>query len=139
MPAGLVALGLVPVPAGALRLVEPAGGPPLASNGERYHPVAPVPLVAHIVAVSAYSVLGALQFAARFRARRPGWHRAAGRLLVPCGLVGALSALWPALVHHGPDEALLVLTGWLVNVVVAERVVHRSRRPSPALRPAGAR
>ncbi len=31
-----------------------------------------------------------------FRLRRNGWHRAAGRILIPCGLVAALSGLWMA-------------------------------------------
>jgi uncharacterized membrane protein YozB (DUF420 family) len=50
--------------------------------------------VLHIVSASVYSVLGAFQFSAGFRRRRPGWHRVSGRLLVVLGLVVALSALW---------------------------------------------
>jgi hypothetical protein len=38
--------------------------------------------------------VGAFQFAPGFRRRRPGWHRAAGRLLVLCGLAAGLSGLW---------------------------------------------
>jgi uncharacterized membrane protein YozB (DUF420 family) len=41
-----------------------------------------------------FAILGAFQFSARFRRRRPGWHRRAGRLLVIAGLGVALSALW---------------------------------------------
>jgi uncharacterized membrane protein len=50
--------------------------------------------VLHIVSASVYSVLGAFQFSAGFRRRRPGWHRIAGRLLVVLGLIVASSALW---------------------------------------------
>ena len=52
-----------------------------------------VPLGVHIVSVIVYAVLGAFQFSAGLRRRRPGWHRAAGRLLVVVGMVVALSAL----------------------------------------------
>lgn len=199
MPAGLVALSLVPVLAGSLRLVALGGGPQLLSPGEDYHP-APGPLATHIVCVTLYALVGAFQFAPRFRARRIGWHRVAGRLVVLCGLVGAISGLWLGVFDHRPEtgallmgfrlvfgtawalflvlgltavlrrdvgrhrewmirayavglgagtqvftfaawrlavgepgrlaEDLLLLAGWLINVVVAEWVVRRSRRPA---------
>jgi hypothetical protein len=34
-----------------------------------------------------------------FRRRRPGWHRAAGRLLVACGVLVGLSGLWMTVVY----------------------------------------
>ncbi|HXV43562.1 MAG TPA: DUF2306 domain-containing protein, partial [Anaerolineae bacterium] len=58
--------------------------------------------VLHILSVSLYSILGAFQFAPGFRRRRPGWHRAAGRILVPSGLVAALSGLWMTLFYPWP-------------------------------------
>ena len=54
----------------------------------------PVPVVVHIVSALSYAVLGAFQFSAALRRRRPGWHRAAGRVLVVLGLAVAFSALW---------------------------------------------
>jgi uncharacterized membrane protein YozB (DUF420 family) len=90
VPLGLIVLSLVPIIAGSLRLVELTGGAAILPA----KPTSPVPLVLHIVSASVYSVLGAFQFSAGFRRRRPGWHRAAGRLLVVLGLVVALSALW---------------------------------------------
>src|SRR5918911_2440857 len=48
-------------------------------------------------------VLGTLPVAAGFRRRRPGWHRAAGRLLVGCGLLVGLSGLWMTLFSARPD------------------------------------
>jgi predicted membrane protein DUF2306 len=62
----------------------------------------PVPVLVHVVGATVYCLLGALQFAPGFRRRRPGWHRAAGRLLVVCGLAAALSGVWmpcPSPVH----------------------------------------
>ena len=49
---------------------------------------APIPIVVHIVGATLYSVLGAFQLVPSLRQRRPGWHRAAGRLLIPAGLAG---------------------------------------------------
>jgi len=67
-----------------------------------------VPVV-HIVSASVYALLGAFQFANGFRRRWPGWHRVAGRLLVVCGLLVGLSALWMTLFYPWPagDGALL--------------------------------
>ena len=90
MPLALIALSVVPIIAGSLRLVELSGGAAILPA----KPTPAVPLVLHIVSASIYSVLGAFQFSAGFRRRRPGWHRAAGRLLVVLGLVVALAALW---------------------------------------------
>ena len=90
VPLGLIAFSLVPIIAGSLRLVELSGGAAVLPA----KPTATLPLVLHIVSASVYSVLGAFQFSAGFRRRRPGWHRVSGRLLVVLGLVVALSALW---------------------------------------------
>ncbi|CAM3316517.1 DUF2306 domain-containing protein [Kibdelosporangium persicum] len=103
-PAGLIALSAVPVIAGAARLTELGGGGPVTARNARFF-AAPLPLVLHIVGASAFCVLGALQFAPRLRGR--GWHRAAGRWLVPCGLVAALSGLWMTLSYQIPDSVVL--------------------------------
>jgi hypothetical protein len=60
-------------------------------------------LVIHIVNVTVYAILGAFQFATGFRQSRPGWHRAAGRLLVLCGLLVGLSGLWMTLFYSRAD------------------------------------
>ncbi|MEP7333430.1 MAG: DUF2306 domain-containing protein, partial [Terracoccus sp.] len=93
VPVALVALVLVPAIAGSLRLVELAGGPHLLPTNPRMA-ASPAPVVVHIVSAVTYAVLGAFQFSSRFRQRRPGWHRASGRVLVVLGLAVALSALW---------------------------------------------
>ncbi len=93
VPFALVALVLVPAFFGALRLVELAGGPTLIPASPRFA-ASPVPVVVHIVSALAYAILGAFQFSAALRRRRPGWHRMAGRVLVLLGLAVALSALW---------------------------------------------
>jgi hypothetical protein len=48
----------------------------------------------HIVSVTVYSLLGALQVVPSLRRGRPSWHRIAGRILVPAGVLVAVSGLW---------------------------------------------
>lgn len=109
VPVALVALSLLPIVAGAARLVELAGGPTLIPTDARFT-ASPLPIVLHILCVATYALLGALQFAPRFRRRRPGWHRVAGRVLVLAGLGVAASALWlTILVPAQPDSGILLL------------------------------
>ncbi len=93
VPAALIALSIVPLLAGTARLVELAGGPAVIPTDARFT-ASPLPIVVHIVCAATYALLGALQFAPGFRRRRPGWHRAAGRVLVVASLGLATSALW---------------------------------------------
>lgn len=111
MPAGLIALSVVPVAAGAARLTELAGGAEVTAENARFFAM-PLPVVLHILGASVYSVLGAFQFASGFRRRKPGWHRAAGRILVPCGLVVALSGLWMTLFYPRPPGDGDLLSGF---------------------------
>ena len=108
LPAGLVLLSLVPVIAGASRLTSLANGGPVTPGNERFFD-SPVPVVVHVVGVTVYALLGALQFAPRLRARHPRYHRYAGRLVVPCGFAVALSGLWMTVFYAEPptDNALL--------------------------------
>lgn len=101
---GLLLLSALPVLGGVLRLrdvgADPESGLPLAS---------PVAVGAHIVATSVYCILGAFQFSPALRIRR-GWHRAAGRALIPAGLISGLSAVWLAVFFGGPsDERALAM------------------------------
>lgn len=107
VPYALIALVLVPAVAGSLRLVELSGGPHLLPANPRIT-ASPLPVIVHIVTAIAYAVLGAFQFSTALRRRRPGWHRAAGRILVLLGLVVALSALWMTLFYpHQPSAGEL--------------------------------
>jgi uncharacterized membrane protein len=111
VPAALVVLSAVPMAAGAVRLTELTGGAEITSENARFF-AAPLPVVLHILSVGLYSVLGAFQFAPGFRRRRPAWHRVAGRALVPCGLVAALSGLWMTLFYPRPVGDGDLLTGF---------------------------
>ena len=91
--AALLLLSAIPIAAGAVRLSQLAGGAEITPANARFF-ASPLPIVLHIVGAGVYAVVGVFQFAPSFRRRRPGWHRAAGRLVVLCGLLVGLSGLW---------------------------------------------
>jgi uncharacterized membrane protein len=109
VPAGLIFLSLIPVIAGAARLTELTGGAAVTERNARFFD-SPAPVVIHIVSVTVYALLGAFQFAPSLRRRR--WHRIAGRILLPAGLLAALSGLYMAVFYTLPPsdgQLLLVL------------------------------
>ncbi|WP_233507881.1 DUF2306 domain-containing protein [Spongiactinospora gelatinilytica] len=81
------------------------------------------------MAATCYGVAGAFQFAPRFRRRRPGRHRAAGRVLVALGLASALSGLWLTLppAGEGPLVAFRLVFGSAMAgcLVLGVAAVHR--------------
>lgn len=97
----LLVLSFVPLASGIFRLIGLAGGVEIMPANARFS-ASPLPVVLHILTVSLYAILGAFQFAAGFRLRRPGWHRAAGKLLVLCGLMAGLTGLWLNLFYSRP-------------------------------------
>lgn len=114
VPVALVVLSLFPVIAGSLRLLEVAGGPQLLPTNPRID-ASPAPLVVHVLAAALYAFLGAFQFSARLRRRRPDWHRRSGRVLVGTGLLVAVSALWLTLFHPGAPGGDLL---WGIRLLV---------------------
>ena len=93
IPAGLIALALIPTAAGSIRMAQLLTGVEITPDSARFM-AAPLPVMLHITSSVVYCVLGALQFSPGLRQRRPVWHRIGGRILVPCGFISALSALW---------------------------------------------
>ncbi len=132
IPAALIALSLVPALAGTARLAELARGAVITAANARFFAM-PLPVVLHILAVIPFSILGALQFAPAFRQRHRGWHRAAGRVLVVCGLVTALTGLWMTQYYAWPagdGVALYVIrlifgTAMLASMVMAIDAIRR--------------
>lgn len=121
VPVALVALSAIPVLAGAARLVELAGGPAVIPADARFT-TSPVAVVVHIVCAVGYALGGSLQFAAGLRRRRPGWHRASGRVLVVAGLGAAGSALWLTLFYPpqaGTGDLLHLLRLLFASAMVA--------------------
>jgi uncharacterized membrane protein len=136
-PVGLIVLSLVPVLAGAARLTELMGGPVVTANNARFV-ASPIPVTVHIVSVTVYSLLGALQFVRSLRRGRTSWHRVVGRILVPAGVLVALSGLWMTLFYPRPagdGEVLLVIrlifgSAMLASIVLAVLAIRRRDFPS---------
>ncbi|MFF0309367.1 DUF2306 domain-containing protein [Streptosporangium sp. NPDC004379] len=132
VPTGLIMLSAIPVVAGALRLGELAGGATGDPADARFF-AAPLPVVAHIIGASIYGIVGAFQFTRRFRRRRPAWHRMAGRVLIVCGLVTALSGLWMTVFYPRPEGdgdllaafRLVFGTAMAVSIVLGFAAVRR--------------
>ena len=124
LPAGLIALGAIPIVFGTLRVIELLGGPETMPVRARFDD-SPVPVVLHIVSAIPYLVLGAFQFSASLRRRRPAWHRRTGRLLVPLGLTVAFSALWMNQFYDHPEgrNELLYLFRLVFGTAMAWSIV----------------
>ncbi|MGB8817735.1 MAG: DUF2306 domain-containing protein [Rhizobiaceae bacterium] len=116
IPAGLIILSLVPAAAGIVRLLQLANGAATPENARFFD--APTPVILHITAVLLFSLLGALQFAPHLRNACPRWHRWSGRIIVPSGLVAALTGLWMAHFYILPptDGTALYITRLIVGV-----------------------
>ena len=110
IPVGLIMLSAIPLISGALHMVELATGAEIIPNYERPS-VSPLPAILHVISVTLYSILGAFQFVPGFRRRRPDWHRIAGRILIPSGLIAALSGLWMTHFYPFPDNDGEILYG----------------------------
>ena len=131
-PIGLIVLSLIPVLAGAIRLNELLGGPEVTANNARFV-ASPIPVAVHIVSVTVYSLLGAFQFVPSLRRARQGWHRIAGRILVPAGVLVALSGLWMSALYPRPagdGESLVVVrlivgSAMLASIVLAVAAIRR--------------
>src|SRR2546428_10145790 len=123
-PVGVIVLSLIPVLAGAVRLTELMGGPEITANNARFVG-SPIPVTVHIVSVTLYSLLGALQFVPSLRRGRPNWHRIAGRILVPAGVLVALSGLWMNFFYARPpgDGESLVVVRLIVGSLMLASIV----------------
>ncbi len=133
IPGALIALSLVPAIAGTMRLAQLARGATITPENARFF-ASPVPVLLHIPAVMLFSMLGALQFSPGLRRRRNVWHRAAGWILIPCGVVAVLSGLWMAQFYPWPpgDGQILyverLVFGSAMVLSIALSVVAITRR-----------
>src|SRR5437899_5539932 len=131
-PVGLIVLSLIPVLAGSVRLTELMGGAEITANNARFF-ASPIPVTVHVVSVTVYSLLEALQFVPSLRRGRPSWHRIAGRILVPAGILVALSGLWMSVFYPRPPgdgESLVVVrlivgSAMLASIVLAVNAIRR--------------
>jgi hypothetical protein len=95
IPAGLIFLTLLPAFAGIMRLIELSSDVEITARNARFF-AAPIPAILHIASTITFCIGGALQFSPSIRRNNPGWHRASGRILIPFGLLCALSGMWMA-------------------------------------------
>jgi hypothetical protein len=112
VPALLILLSLVPTLGGLVRLTS-LSGPGAATAEHARFAATPTPIILHVLCATLFCLLGAFQFSPAFRTRFPLWHRRAGRLLVLCGLLAALSGLWMTALYPIPKG----LQGPLLAVV----------------------
>ncbi|MEW5917296.1 MAG: DUF2306 domain-containing protein [Gemmatimonadota bacterium] len=133
IPAGLIALSLVPALAGAARIAELiGGGADITPENARFF-AAPLPVLLHIPAAIVYSILGALQFSPGLRRRHRAWHRLAGKLLIPCGLLVALTGLWMAHFYEWPPfdgqivyvERLVFGSAMVLSILIGINAIRR--------------
>ena len=132
IPTALVALSMVPAIAGTVRLAQLAGGASVTPENARFF-AAPLPVILHINAVIVYSILGAFQFAPGFRRRHRGWHRSAGKVLIPCGLLVAFTGLWMTQLYPSPPgdgqlvygERLIAGSAMLACLVLGVDAIRR--------------
>jgi uncharacterized membrane protein SirB2 len=115
-PAALILLSLVPVLAGATRLTQLSAGQ-IGPDNVRFFD-SPIPVLIHIPTVTIYLLLGAFQFVPSLRRGKNGrtsWHKIAGRILAPAGLLAALSGMWMAVFYDLPPlDGPLLLTFRLI-------------------------
>jgi Predicted membrane protein (DUF2306) len=108
---GLLLLSALPILGGAIRLGELSTDPASAPSS----PALTVAIVAHIVGMSVYCILGAFQFSPALRGRRT-WHRRVGRVLIPAGMIGALASIALAVFFSGPQDEFALA---IVRIVFA--------------------
>jgi uncharacterized membrane protein len=116
IPAGLLALSFIPALAGSLRMIQLGTGAAITPENARFF-AAPLPVVLHLVSSLLFCVLGAFQFVPGLRRRQPAWHRISGRLLVPFGLMAALSGLWMAQFYPVGIESPASFDGPMLYVI----------------------
>lgn len=130
IPTGLILLSLIPVIAGMLRLTELASGAPITPDNERAFAM-PFPAIAHIVGATLFCVVGAFQFLPGLRRGPKSWHRRAGRILIPAGMVAAASGIWMTLFYGVPTNdgpgltifRLIFGTSMLLSLTLSVRAI----------------
>jgi uncharacterized membrane protein len=133
IPAALILLALVPVVAGVARLSDLATATPTAETA-RFH-AAPLPVALHILGATLYAMIGAFQFSP---ARHTRWHRIAGRIAFPAGLLAALSGLWMTLTYpwtNADGEAvyfarLIFGTGMALSLILGVTNILKGKIPA---------
>jgi uncharacterized membrane protein len=133
LPAGLITFGLIPILANALRRVALAAGAGAAGTSSGDGGGMSLPVILHVVGATVFVVLGALQFSAGFRRRRPTWHRIAGRIAILAAVLAAGSGFWLAFATLSDYSPLLFLfrllaaAGLALCVILGFRAIRQRR------------
>lgn len=119
VPTALVALSLVPAIAGMSRMIQLTNRANVSPENARFF-ASPAPVVLHIASVIVFSILGAFQFSPGLRKKNRAWHRASGRILMPCGLLAALTGLWMTHFYPWPagDGAIVYVERLIAGVAM---------------------
>ncbi len=128
----LILLSIIPLIFGVLRLNELASGAEITPENARFF-ASPYPVVLHIIGAGVFAIFGAFQFVSRLWQRGHKWHRWAGRILVPCGLVVGLSGLWMTIFYPRAEDAsdllyglrLLFGTGMVLAIILGFVAIRR--------------
>jgi Predicted membrane protein (DUF2306) len=147
IPSALLALGLVPIVAGVLRLSQLGVGAAITQENARFF-ATPLPVVVHVVSAALFSTFGALQFA-------PGLRLLAGSAMALCLCLGVAAVLRRDLPRHqawmmrgyalglgagtqvfthlpwflfpsiqgAMTRAMCMAAGWAINLAVAEWLI----------------
>lgn len=135
VPALLIALGVIPMLGGAMRLGSLSA--PISEENARFV-ASPAPVLLHIAGASLYSLLGAFQFSKGIQRRFPVWHRRMGKVLGAAGLVVGLTGMWMAQLYaipaglQGPllhGVRLLAGGGMIASLLLGWRAVLRRDVP----------
>lgn len=133
IPLALLVISAIPIAAGIARLVGLASNTEFNGDSARFF-AAPVPVILHIISASIFSVLGALQFSTGLRHRSSQFHKVSGRIVVPSGVIAALSGLWMTTMYPIPPELqggllygvrLLVSAAMVISIILSVIAVMR--------------
>ena len=133
IPLALLVISAIPIAAGIARLVGLASNTEFNGDSARFF-AAPVPVILHIISASIFSVLGALQFSTGLRHRSSQFHKVSGRIVVPSGVIAALSGLWMTTMYPIPPELqggllygvrLLVSAAMVILIILSVIAVMR--------------
>lgn len=121
----LVAMNLIPLFGGAVRMLSVTGGTVPTPEDTRFL-LAPLPVIVHIVCAFTYALIGAFQFDDRLRRAAPARHRRLGWLATVGGMLSAVSGLWMTLAYDIPvtmQGPLLAVVRVLVSSALAVSLV----------------
>lgn len=119
VPGAMMALTAIPVLLGVVHFSQLASSETMSADAGRFA-VSPAAIGLHLVAVTVYGILGALQFVPRLRSRGSPWHRRMGWVVLACGFVAALTAIWMTLFYPraANDNTLLYVTRLIVGAAM---------------------